>query len=94
MAYLACELQWLHFLFKDLQIQFSKPINVYCDKKSTIHLAHNSIFHKQTKYIDIDCHIIYENIQDRLISLLPILFNAQIVDVLSKQLHSPSFLSL
>ncbi|KAE9592424.1 putative RNA-directed DNA polymerase [Lupinus albus] len=42
---LACEIQWLNYLFADFQIPIQNPTSVYCDNKSTIYLAHNPVFH-------------------------------------------------
>ena len=58
LASLTCELQWLHYLFKDLHIPCSTPYSVYCDNNSAIHIAKNPTFHERTKHIDIDCHVI------------------------------------
>lgn len=39
LAALTCEIQWLHDLFKDLGIQFNKPISIYCDNRSAVCLT-------------------------------------------------------
>lgn len=72
LASLTCELQWLHNLFKDLNINFSKPASIYYDNKSTIYLEHNPTSHERTKHIELDFHVIREKINSKLIHLLPI----------------------
>jgi hypothetical protein len=67
LARLSCELQWLQYLFQDLEIFIEQPSLVYCDNKSAIYLAHNPIFHERTKHIEINCHVIREKIQNGLI---------------------------
>ena len=53
------ELLWLRWLLKDLGVSTSFATPLYCDNQSVIHIAHNDVFHKQTKHIEIDCHFIY-----------------------------------
>jgi len=94
MAALTCEVQWLHTLFTELNITFHKPTSLYCDNRSAVYLAHNPIFHERTKHIEIDCHLIREKIELGLIKLFPISSTAQIADLLTKPLATPSFLHL
>ncbi|XP_061366072.1 uncharacterized mitochondrial protein AtMg00810-like [Gastrolobium bilobum] len=48
LANLACELQWISFLLRDLQLPLTKSIPVFCDSQSAIYLAHNPTFHERT----------------------------------------------
>ncbi|XP_065627419.1 uncharacterized protein LOC136066661 [Quercus suber] len=52
------ELLWLRWLLKDLGVSTSSATPFYCDNQSAIHIAHNDVFHEQTKHIKIDCHFI------------------------------------
>ncbi|MCH79973.1 retrovirus-related Pol polyprotein from transposon TNT 1-94 [Trifolium medium] len=94
LASLTCEIQWLSYLFHDFNIQFSQPASLYCDSKSAIYLAHNPTFHERSKYIELDCHVIREKLQSKLIHLFPVPSSSQLADVFTKPLHSPSFCSL
>ncbi|XP_019414630.1 PREDICTED: uncharacterized protein LOC109326400 [Lupinus angustifolius] len=91
LASLACELQWLQYLFNDLHIPSSSPTSIYCDNRSTIYLAHNPISHEHPKYIEIDCHVIREKTQQGLVHLLPISSAHQLADVFTKSLWSRIF---
>lgn len=88
---LACEVQWLHYLFKDLHITFPKPTSLYRDNQSAAYLAYNPTFHERSKHIEIYCHLIHEKLGSGIIKLFPIPSTAQIADVLIKPLANPSF---
>ena len=61
------ELLWLWWLLKDLGMSTSSATPLYCDNQSVIHIAHNDVFHEQTKHIEIDCHFIrYHLVHDAL----------------------------
>lgn len=91
LAALTCELQWLYFLFKNLQAAITTRALVYCDNRFAIHIAHNPIFHERTKHIANDCHVLWEKLQSGLIHLLPIPSSKQPADIFTKALHSSSF---
>jgi len=58
LASLACELQWIQYLFQDLHFSVPTPYIAFCDNNSAIHIAKNPTFHERTKHIELDCHII------------------------------------
>jgi len=91
LASTTCELQWLIHLMHDLQIQVSQPSLLYCDNQSAIQIASNQVFHERTKHIEIDCHIVREKVQQKLIKLLPINTHLQQADILTKALPTPTF---
>ena len=44
-----CELQWILYLLKDLNIKCVKQPVLYCDSQSAIHIASNPVFHEKKK---------------------------------------------
>ena len=42
-------------------------MKLYCDKKSTITIAHNPTQHDQTKHVEVDRHFIKEKLKSKLI---------------------------
>ncbi|XP_050887419.1 uncharacterized mitochondrial protein AtMg00810-like [Lathyrus oleraceus] len=66
------ELQWLHFLFQDFLVQFEQPAFMFSDSKYAVYLAHNPTFHERSKHIVLDCYVIREYMNSKLIHLLPI----------------------
>ncbi|MED6133630.1 hypothetical protein PIB30_116809 [Stylosanthes scabra] len=49
------EAQWMTYVLEDLRIKLSKPIAIYCDSQSALHIAANLVFHERTKHIKMDC---------------------------------------
>ncbi|CAL0329477.1 unnamed protein product [Lupinus luteus] len=89
LAMAACEAQWLLFLLRDLKIHHPKPITLFCDNNSAMHIAANPVFHERTKHIDVDCHVVRERLMSNVIHLLPIHTTLQLADIFTKSL-SPS----
>lgn len=91
---LTCEIQCLSYLYANFRTNFSTPASLYCDSKYAIYLAHNPTFHEHNKYIELDFHVIQEKLQFKLVHLLLVPSNSQLVDILTKQLHASLFNSL
>ena len=48
------EVLWLRYLLRDLRIPYKEPIQLLCDNKSAICLAHDPLYHDRVKHVDID----------------------------------------
>ncbi|KAF5482137.1 hypothetical protein F2P56_002728 [Juglans regia] len=89
------ELVWLISLLQDLQVNHSSAATLYCDNKSAIQIATNSVFHERTKiYIEIDCHFVRDKIQDSSIKLFYVNSHIRLVDCFTKPLGFPLFSTL
>ncbi|CAN1181640.1 Retrovirus-related Pol polyprotein from transposon TNT 1-94 [Linum perenne] len=91
MSQLSCEVQWLKQLLNDMFVTHDAPIEVYCDNKSSIHMAENPVFHERTKHIEIDCHVIRERVKNGLISLKYVCTDRNLADVFTKGLSAHRF---
>ena len=60
---------------------------MYCDNKSAIQIAHNSVFHERTKHIEIDCHLTRHHLKQCTITLPFAYSSLQLVDFFTKS-HS------
>ncbi|GAA0152789.1 hypothetical protein LIER_37560 [Lithospermum erythrorhizon] len=47
-----CELKWLKGLLSDFGVSSGRSVPVYSDSQSTLHLAHNPVFHERSKHIE------------------------------------------
>lgn len=62
MAVTTCELKWLKSLLFSLGILHSKPMRLFCDSQSALHIAKNPIFHDSSKHIEADCHFVRDEL--------------------------------
>ncbi|KAJ8748725.1 hypothetical protein K2173_011276 [Erythroxylum novogranatense] len=67
------------------------PINLYCDNKAAIQIAHNPIQHDRTKHVEVDCHFIKEQLDQRVICFSFVKSANQLVDILTKALSGKEF---
>jgi hypothetical protein len=86
-----CELQWIMYLLKDLNVTCAKLPALYCDSQSAIHIASNPVFHERTKHLEIDCHFVREKVQKGILKLMPISTQEQLADFLTKALLPSKF---
>ena len=72
-------------------ILHSQLEKLYCNNKATIHITLNPIYHERTKYIEIDCYLIREKLQDGIIQTFHIPPAQQPSNLLTKALGSTQF---
>ena len=63
------EIVWLRWLLADMGVFLSHPTPMYCDNQSSIQIAHNLIFHEQTRHIKIDCYLTRHHLKHGTITL-------------------------
>ena len=83
------EIVSLRWLLADMEVFLSHHTPLYCDNKSTIQISHNSVFHEQTKYIEIDCHLTHHYLMQGIITLPFVSYSQQLADFFTKS-HSVS----
>ena len=91
LAKCTAEIQWLHYLLRDLDCPQQGPIKIYCDNKAAIHIAENPVFHERTKHIELDCYFVCEKLLSGLISPTHISSSDQLADIFTKPLGADQF---
>ena len=84
MASTTTEIVWLRWLLADMGVYLSDPTPMYCDNKSAIQIAHNTVFHERTKHIEIDCHLTRHHLKHGTITLPFVSSSMQIADLFTK----------
>jgi len=60
---------WLLAMFKDLGLTSLAHVTLHCDNQATLHIASRPMFHEHTKYIEIDCHYMRNQLKAKQVKL-------------------------
>ncbi|XP_019195815.1 PREDICTED: uncharacterized protein LOC109189657 [Ipomoea nil] len=91
LASTVCEIQWLLYLLEDLKVKPNSPTTLFCDNLSVIAIGENHVFHGRTKHIEIDCHVVKQKVNEKVIKLLSIPSQKQLADGFTKSLPRLNF---
>lgn len=94
MALATCELLWLNQLLTDLKVTVYTSAKLFCDNKSTIHIATDPVFHERTKHVEIDCHTTRDQVKNGFLKLFHVSSSNQPAAILIKPLHLGPFHSI
>lgn len=86
MAHGVCELLWLKLLLFELGFPVKGAMNLCCDNKAAISIAHNLVQDDQTKHMEVDCHFIKEKLLSGQICLPFVKTSELLADVFTKWL--------
>ena len=86
MAHTTCEIIWLRSFLEKIGFPIKLPIPLYYDNQTAIHVATNPVFHERTKHIEVDCHLVQEQLTSGVITTPHVPTGAQIADVFTKPL--------
>ena len=86
-----CELLWLKNLLSEVRYHLKSKMNLYCDNRATIQIAHSPVQHDPTKHVEIDKYFIKEKLEVKIVKLPFVKSKNQLVDVLTKTVSSRVF---
>ena len=91
MAQGVCELLWLQKLLQELRLYEESKLNLYCDNKAAISIAHNPVQRDRTKHVEIDRHFIKEKLINGVLSLFHVSLEKQLPNVFMNGLNHHIF---
>ena len=93
MVHGVCELLWIKRILRDLGIEVSEPMNLYCDNQAAVKIANNPVQHDRTKHVEIDRHFIKDHLEKKTIKLPFVNSEEQLADMLTKAVCKNTFYS-
>ena len=91
MAHGICEILWMKILLRELGYDSKDPINLFCDNKAAINIAHNPFLNDRTKHIEIDRHFIKEKLRKGIICTPYVRTGDQLANILTKGVATNHF---
>jgi hypothetical protein len=85
------ECSWLRQLLLELSCPVNKATIVYCNNVSAVYLSANLVHHRRTKHIELDIHIICEQVALGRIRVLHVPTSQQFAEIMTKGLPTASF---
>jgi hypothetical protein len=75
----------------DIQVEYDKPIPIYCDNTNSITISKNPMMHSKTKHIPIKYHFLREHVAENNIGVEYVGTKEQVADIFTKPLPREAF---
>lgn len=92
LALTSAELIWLRSVLHELQVSLPHCQILWVDNQSAAAMAHDLVFHARSKRIEIDYHVVREQLAAGTLDVRYVPALDQVVDVLTKSLYTDRFL--
>ncbi|GKF40911.1 hypothetical protein Tco_0124253, partial [Tanacetum coccineum] len=89
-AHCCRQVLWIQNKMLDYGFNFMNT-KIFIDNESTISIVKNPIYHSKTKHIEIRYHFIKDSYEKKLIQMLQIHTDDNVVDLLTKAFNGPRF---
>nr|KYP62702.1 Copia protein [Cajanus cajan] len=89
-----CEGLWMKIILDDLKVKVDNLVQLYCDNKFVMSIAHNPVQHDRIKHIEIDKHFIKDNLDRGFVITTHVPTELQIADIFTKGLLQGRFQDL
>ncbi|CAL9025341.1 unnamed protein product [Prunus brigantina] len=86
-----CELIWLKRLLTKLGYRLTSVMNLFCDNKAAITIAHNPVQHDRTRHVEVDQHYIKQKLEAKVIQFPFVKSDDQLADILTKAISNRTF---
>jgi len=63
-------------------------MRLYCDNQTAIHKAKNSVFHGHTEHIEVDCYLLHQKIEDKIVQARHVLSVMRLTYLFTKYLEN------
>ena len=93
LAYATLEIIWIQSILQEICLFSSSPPLLWCDNKSTAHLAANPVFHARIKLIELDLHFIRDQVLHKQLVIQYIPSSKQVANIFTKHISSSQFFS-
>lgn len=84
MAQGTCEILWLRSILAELGYVVHEAAHLFCDNKSAIMLASDSVLHERTKHIEVDIHFLREKVRSGAMTPSFVPSSEQTADIFTK----------
>ena len=84
MVHGVCELLWIKRILRDLGIDHTDPMKLYCDNQAAVKISNNPVQHDRTKHVEVDRHFIKDHLEKRTVELPLVASKDQLADILTK----------
>jgi hypothetical protein len=86
-----CELLQLKRLMEEIGCSSQDTMNMFCDNKVAIAIAHNPVQHDRNKHVEVDWHFIKQKLEDNVIQFPFVKSEDQLADILTKVVSGKIF---